>query len=65
MTFIASRAGAALTMTGRASLFKEMLKLVQPKPEAQYVLVHAEQGYTANVPLADLDRENVLLCHAS
>ncbi len=25
------------------------------------MLVHAEQGYTANVPLADLDREEVLL----
>jgi DMSO/TMAO reductase YedYZ molybdopterin-dependent catalytic subunit len=41
--------------------FKEILKLVQPKPEAKHVLLHAEQGFTANVPLADLDRENVLL----
>ncbi len=39
----------------------EILKLVQPRPEARYVLVHAEQGYTANVPLADLDREEVLV----
>jgi DMSO/TMAO reductase YedYZ molybdopterin-dependent catalytic subunit len=45
----------------RGVSFKEMLKLVRPKPEAKYVLVHAEQGYTANVPLADLDRDNVLL----
>jgi DMSO/TMAO reductase YedYZ molybdopterin-dependent catalytic subunit len=41
--------------------FKEILKIVQPKPEAAYVLVHAEQGFTANVPLADLDRDDVLL----
>ena len=40
---------------------REILARVKPKPEASYVLVHAEQGYTANVPLADLDRENVLL----
>jgi DMSO/TMAO reductase YedYZ molybdopterin-dependent catalytic subunit len=40
--------------------FREILKLAAPKPEAKYVLVHGEQGYTANVPLADLDRENVL-----
>ncbi len=40
--------------------FREVLKLVQLRPEAKYVLVHAEQGYTANVPLADLDREDVL-----
>jgi len=41
--------------------FREILKLVQPRPEAAYVLLHAEQGFTANVPLADLDRENVIL----
>jgi DMSO/TMAO reductase YedYZ molybdopterin-dependent catalytic subunit len=41
--------------------FRELLGRVRPKPEAAYVLVHAEQGFTANVPLADLDREEVLL----
>jgi DMSO/TMAO reductase YedYZ molybdopterin-dependent catalytic subunit len=41
--------------------FREAMKLVQPKPAASHVLVHAEQGFTANVPLADLDREDVLL----
>jgi DMSO/TMAO reductase YedYZ molybdopterin-dependent catalytic subunit len=40
---------------------REILKLVEPRPEARYVLVHAEQGYTANVPLADLDRDEVLI----
>ncbi len=40
--------------------FREVLKLVRLKPEASHVLVHAEQGYTANIPLADLDRDNVL-----
>ena len=38
----------------------EVLKLVQLKPEAKYVLVHAEQGFTANVPLAALTRDDVL-----
>jgi DMSO/TMAO reductase YedYZ molybdopterin-dependent catalytic subunit len=42
-------------------LFRDVLKLVELKPDAKYVLVHAEQGFTANVPFADLDRENVLL----
>ena len=41
--------------------FREILRRVQPLPSAQYVLIHAEQGFTANVPLADLDREEVLL----
>ena len=39
---------------------REILARVKPKPEAKNVLAHAEQGYTANVPLADLDRDNVL-----
>jgi DMSO/TMAO reductase YedYZ molybdopterin-dependent catalytic subunit len=41
--------------------FREILKRTQPKLAARYVLVHAEQGFTANVPLADLDRDEVLL----
>jgi len=41
--------------------FRDLLTRVHPKPEAAYVLVHAEQGFTANVPLADLDRQEVLL----
>jgi DMSO/TMAO reductase YedYZ molybdopterin-dependent catalytic subunit len=36
---------------------------VQPKPEARYVMVHAENGFTANLPLADLMRETVLFAH--
>ena len=40
---------------------RELLNRTEPKPEAAYVLVHAEQGYTANVPLADLLHDNVVL----
>jgi DMSO/TMAO reductase YedYZ molybdopterin-dependent catalytic subunit len=40
--------------------FREVLKRVQLKPSATSVLVHAEQGYTANAPLAELDRDDVL-----
>jgi DMSO/TMAO reductase YedYZ molybdopterin-dependent catalytic subunit len=41
-------------------LFADVLKLVEVKPEAQFVLVLAEEGYTANVPLQDLIGPNVL-----
>jgi DMSO/TMAO reductase YedYZ molybdopterin-dependent catalytic subunit len=44
---------AFLTVAGR----------VQPKPEARYVMVHAENGFTANLPLADLMRDTVLFAH--
>ncbi|HEY1264976.1 MAG TPA: sulfite oxidase-like oxidoreductase [Terriglobales bacterium] len=40
---------------------QEILRRVRPKANATHVLVHAEQGFTANVPLADLDRKEVLL----
>ncbi len=40
--------------------FRDVLKLVKLRPRTTHVLVHAEQGFTANVPLADLDRPNVL-----
>ena len=38
----------------------EVVKLVTRKPEARYVVVHAEQGFTANVPLEDLMRPATL-----
>lgn len=41
-------------------LFRDVLNLINLKPGAGYVLIHAEQGYSANVPMPDLDRENVL-----
>ncbi len=40
--------------------FTEVMKLVNLKPEAKYVMVLAEQGYTSNVPLADLMRPTTL-----
>ncbi len=41
-------------------LFTDVLKLARARPEAQFALVLAEEGYTANVPLEDLLRPNVL-----
>jgi DMSO/TMAO reductase YedYZ molybdopterin-dependent catalytic subunit len=40
--------------------FQEVLRHLRLKPEANHVLFHAEYGYTANVPLEDLLRDNVL-----
>jgi DMSO/TMAO reductase YedYZ molybdopterin-dependent catalytic subunit len=41
--------------------WRELAKLVKPKPEARYVLAHAEQDFTANVPLAALEDEHSLI----
>jgi len=40
--------------------FGEVMKMAGAKPEAKYVMVEAEQGYTSNVPLADLMRPTTL-----
>jgi DMSO/TMAO reductase YedYZ molybdopterin-dependent catalytic subunit len=49
-----------LDNTWRGVLFREVLRLADPTPAAKHVLVLAEEGYTANIPLADLLRPNVL-----
>jgi DMSO/TMAO reductase YedYZ molybdopterin-dependent catalytic subunit len=43
---------------------RTLLERAGPAPDAAYVLVHAEQGYTTNLPLADLDRPANLLALA-
>jgi DMSO/TMAO reductase YedYZ molybdopterin-dependent catalytic subunit len=40
---------------------RELLERVRVRPEAVAVMVHAEQGYTTNIPLDELRREDVLL----
>jgi DMSO/TMAO reductase YedYZ molybdopterin-dependent catalytic subunit len=39
---------------------RELLRRAAPRPEARVVIVHAEQGYTANVPLEALLDGDVL-----
>ena len=41
--------------------WRELAKLVRPKPSARFVVAHAEQGFTSNVPLEFLDDDNALL----
>ena len=41
--------------------WRELAKLVRPKPSARFVLAHAEQGFTANVPLAALEDDESLI----
>jgi DMSO/TMAO reductase YedYZ molybdopterin-dependent catalytic subunit len=40
---------------------QSLLQRAGPRPDARYVLVHAEQGFTTNLPLSDLDRPPNLL----
>ena len=43
--------------------WSELAKVVKPKSSARYVLAHAEQDFTANVPLAALEDEEALLAY--
>jgi DMSO/TMAO reductase YedYZ molybdopterin-dependent catalytic subunit len=43
--------------------FRAVLSQIRRKPGAGWAMVHAEQGYTTNVPFADLDRDDVLFAH--
>ena len=41
--------------------WQELAKLVRPKPVARFVLAHAEQGFTANLPLDALEDRHALV----
>jgi DMSO/TMAO reductase YedYZ molybdopterin-dependent catalytic subunit len=43
--------------------WRELAKLVEPKPHARFVVAHAEQGFTSNVPLEALEDEHALLAY--
>lgn len=43
--------------------WRELAALARPKPSARYVLAHAEQGFTANVPLEFLEDEQALIAY--
>jgi DMSO/TMAO reductase YedYZ molybdopterin-dependent catalytic subunit len=43
--------------------WSELAMLVSPKPSARYVVAHAEQDYTANVPLKALEADDAVLAY--
>jgi DMSO/TMAO reductase YedYZ molybdopterin-dependent catalytic subunit len=43
--------------------WRELAKLVRPKQSAHFVVAHAEQGFTANVPLAAIEDDEALLAY--
>src|SRR5436305_14719847 len=47
--------------TFRGVRWRELAKLVRPRPGARFVVAHAEQGFTSNVPLTALEAEDSLI----
>src|SRR3954470_17455726 len=43
--------------------FRELVRRTRPSPDARYVVAHAEQGYTANLPFAVLDDDDTLVAY--
>jgi DMSO/TMAO reductase YedYZ molybdopterin-dependent catalytic subunit len=43
--------------------FSDFVKLFGIKPEVQHVIAHCDYGYTTNVPLEDMLRDDVLLAY--
>jgi DMSO/TMAO reductase YedYZ molybdopterin-dependent catalytic subunit len=43
--------------------WRELAQLVRPRPSARFVVAHAEQGFTANVPLQAIEDEEALLAY--
>ena len=41
--------------------WRELARLVRPTPSTRYVLAHAEQGFTANLPLQALEDDDALI----
>jgi DMSO/TMAO reductase YedYZ molybdopterin-dependent catalytic subunit len=41
--------------------WRELAPLVAPKPTARFVVAHAEQGYTTNVPISFLEDDDALV----
>ncbi|WP_035296319.1 sulfite oxidase-like oxidoreductase [Brevibacillus thermoruber] len=44
--------------------FRDFLAAAGVTPQGRYVMLHGDYGYTANVALTDLDRDDVLLAHS-
>jgi DMSO/TMAO reductase YedYZ molybdopterin-dependent catalytic subunit len=43
--------------------WRALADLARPRPSARFVVAHAEQGYTANVPLAALEDDDALIAY--
>ena len=41
----------------------ELAELVRPKPSARFVIAHAEQGFTSNLPLAAVEADDALIAY--
>lgn len=41
-----------------------IMRLAKPRPKARFLIFEAAAGYTANIPMAEARKENVILAHS-
>ncbi|MDF2679784.1 MAG: sulfite oxidase-like oxidoreductase [Brevibacillus sp.] len=44
--------------------FRDFMQAIGVMPQSAYVMLHGDQGYTTNLALSDLDRDDVILAHS-
>ena len=49
--------------TFRGVHWRDVAELVRSKPSARFVVAHAEQGYTSNLPLETIEAEDALIAY--
>jgi DMSO/TMAO reductase YedYZ molybdopterin-dependent catalytic subunit len=49
--------------TFRGVHWRDLAELVRPRPEAKFVVAHAEQGFTSNVPIEAIEAGDALIAH--
>ena len=54
---------SALDNRWEGVLFSELMELVKPKPEAEYIMAHCYGGYTTNIPAEAALEGNGILAH--
>ena len=54
---------SSLDNTWEGVAFNELMKIVRPKPQARFVMVHCYGGYTTNLALDVLQDGDVLFAH--
>ena len=55
--------GSRFDTTFRGVAWSEIAKLVEPEPSARFVVAHAEQGFTANIPVEALEDAGSLIAY--
>ena len=43
--------------------WRDLAELVRPSPSARFVIAHAEQGYTSNLPLETIEADDALIAY--